>query len=123
MLDLGQDEASLELAEAERLAEDLRLLYVALTRAVWHCSLGVAPLSSRKSGNSDFHLSALGRLLQAGEAMDAAGLAARLADFCHGDIALQIPGELDLTRGRRPRRPSRDCRRASCSAASPTTGG
>ncbi|PLC27639.1 hypothetical protein C0U44_31375, partial [Klebsiella pneumoniae] len=32
-----------------------------------------------------------------GEAMDAAGLAARLADFCHGDIALQIPGELDLT--------------------------
>ncbi|KSX70500.1 exonuclease V subunit beta [Klebsiella pneumoniae] len=97
VLDLGQDEASLELAEAERLAEDLRLLYVALTPAVWHCSLGVAPLSSRKSGNSDFHLSALGRLLQAGEAMDAAGLAARLADFCHGDIALQIPGELDLT--------------------------
>lgn len=97
VLDLGQDEASLELAEAERLAEDLRLLYVALTRAVWHCSLGVAPLGSRKSGNSDFHLSALGRLLQAGEAMDAAGLAARLADFCHGDIALQIPGELDLT--------------------------
>ncbi|RLL33201.1 exodeoxyribonuclease V subunit beta [Klebsiella pneumoniae] len=97
VLDLGQDEASLELAEAERLAEDLRLLYVALTRAVWHCSLGVAPLSSRKSGNSDFHLSALGRLLQAGEAMDAAGLAARLVDFCHGDIALQRPGELDLT--------------------------
>lgn len=97
VLDLCQDEASLELAEAERLAEDLRLLYVALTRAVWHCSLGVAPLSSRKSGNSDFHLSALGRLLQAGEAMDAAGLAARLADFCHGDIALQIPGELDIT--------------------------
>ncbi len=97
VLDLGQDEASLELAEAERLAEDLRLLYVALTRAVWHCSLGVAPPSSRKSGNSDFHLSALGRLLQAGEAMDAAGLAARLADFCHGDIALQRPGELDLT--------------------------
>ncbi|EPG8549087.1 TPA: exodeoxyribonuclease V subunit beta [Klebsiella pneumoniae] len=97
VLDLGQDEASLELAEAERLAEDLRLLYVALTRAVWHCSLGVAPLSSRKSGNSDFHLSALGRLLQAGEAMDAAGLAARLADFCHGDIALQRPDELDLT--------------------------
>lgn len=97
VLDLGQAESSLELAEAERLAEDLRLLYVALTRAVWHCSLGVAPLSSRKSGNSDFHLSALGRLLQAGEAMDAAGLAARLADFCHGDIALQRPGELDLT--------------------------
>jgi exodeoxyribonuclease V beta subunit len=68
VLDLGQDEGSLELAEAERLAEDLRLLYVALTRAVWHCSLGVAPLSTRRSdkpGASDFHHSALGRLLQA----------------------------------------------------------
>ncbi|MBQ1071510.1 hypothetical protein KBX39_32775, partial [Micromonospora sp. D75] len=67
VLDLGEGENSLELAEAERLAEDLRLLYVALTRAVWHCSLGVAPLSTRRSdkpGNSDFHHSALGRLLQ-----------------------------------------------------------
>ena len=91
VLDLGQDEASLELAEAERLAEDLRLLYVALTRAVWHCSLGVAPLSSRKSGNSDFHLSALGRLLQAGEAMDAAGLAAP-GTFLHS-----LFEELDFT--------------------------
>lgn len=33
---------------AERLAEDLRLLYVALTRSVWHCSLGVAPLVRRR---------------------------------------------------------------------------
>ena len=82
------------LAEAERLAEDLRLLYVALTRAVWHCSLGVAPLSTRRSdkpGASDFHHSALGRLLQDGEAMDAAGLMARLQAFCSGDIALQLP--------------------------------
>ncbi len=94
VLDLGQDEGSLELAEAERLAEDLRLLYVALTRAVWHCSLGVAPLSTRRSdkpGASDFHHSALGRLLQGGEAMDAAGLAARLQAFCGEDIALQMP--------------------------------
>ena len=84
----------MELAEAERLAEDLRLLYVALTRAVWHCSLGVAPLSTRRSdkpGASDFHHSALGRLLQGGEAMDAAGLMARLQAFCSGEIALQLP--------------------------------
>lgn len=44
LLDLSNDEESLSLAEEERLAEDLRLLYVALTRSVWHCSLGVAPL-------------------------------------------------------------------------------
>lgn len=39
VLDLSKAESSVELAEAERLAEDLRLLYVALTRSVWHCSL------------------------------------------------------------------------------------
>ncbi len=124
VLDLGQDEASLELAEAERLAEDLRLLYVALTRAVWHCSLGVAPLSSRKSGNSDFHLSALGRLLQAGEAAWTPPGWLRgwrtsvMAILHYRDRANWIS-----PRGRRLRRPSRDCRRASCSAALPTTGG
>ncbi|STD22247.1 exodeoxyribonuclease V, beta subunit [Enterobacter asburiae] len=48
MLDLSNAESSVELAEAERLAEDLRLLYVALTRSVWHCSLGVAPLFRRR---------------------------------------------------------------------------
>ena len=55
---------SVDLAEAERLAEDLRLLYVALTRSVWHCSLGVAPLVRRrgdKKGDTDVHQSALGR--------------------------------------------------------------
>lgn len=48
MLDLSEAKESVELAEAERLAEDLRLLYVALTRSVWHCSLGVAPLVRRR---------------------------------------------------------------------------
>ncbi|MRT57494.1 exodeoxyribonuclease V subunit beta [Enterobacteriaceae bacterium RIT693] len=77
LLDLSNDEESLGLAEEERLAEDLRLLYVALTRSVWHCSLGVAPLfrgSRAKKGSSDLHLSALGYLLQKGEALDAEGL-------------------------------------------------
>ncbi len=37
VLDLSHAEESIALAEAERrTAEDLRLLYVALTRAVWH---------------------------------------------------------------------------------------
>ncbi|SQA99692.1 Exodeoxyribonuclease V beta chain [Cedecea neteri] len=77
LLDLSNDAESLGLAEEERLAEDLRLLYVALTRSVWHCSLGVAPLfrgSRAKKGSSDLHLSALGYLLQKGEALDAEGL-------------------------------------------------
>ncbi len=81
LLDLSDNEESLSLAEEERLAEDLRLLYVALTRSVWHCSLGVAPLfrgTRAKKGPSDLHLGALGYLLQKGEAQDAAGLQASL---------------------------------------------
>ncbi len=39
VLDLNAAPESVDLAEAERLAEDLRLLYVALTRSVWHCAV------------------------------------------------------------------------------------
>lgn len=81
LLDLSDNEESLSLAEEERLAEDLRLLYVALTRSIWHCSLGVAPLfrgTRAKKGASDLHLGALGYLLQKGEAQDAVGLQACL---------------------------------------------
>ncbi len=50
VLDLSHaEEESIALAEAGYAAEDVRLLYVALTRAVWHCSLGVAPLVRRRS--------------------------------------------------------------------------
>lgn len=105
VLDLSQAETSVELAEAERLAEDLRLLYVALTRSVWHCSLGVAPLFRRrgeKAGESDFHLSALGRLIQLGEPADAAGLRQRLESLCAENIALTIPTSPDGHRWQMP---------------------
>ncbi|MFV9286433.1 exodeoxyribonuclease V subunit beta [Citrobacter freundii] len=98
VLDLSDAEESVELAEAERLAEDLRLLYVALTRSVWHCSLGVAPLVRRrgdKKGDTDVHQSALGRLLQKGEPMDAAGLRGAIEALCSNDIACQTPGQPD----------------------------
>jgi len=74
VLDLQKSEQSLALAEQERLAEDLRLLYVALTRSIYHCSVGVAPLfrgTRKKEGESDLHKSALGYLLQRGEAATA----------------------------------------------------
>ncbi|NDO81571.1 exodeoxyribonuclease V subunit beta [Citrobacter sp. NCU1] len=101
VLDLNEATESIELAEAERLAEDLRLLYVALTRSVWHCSLGVAPLVRRRSdkkGETDVHQSALGRLLQKGEPKDAAGLRACIESLCGDDIALQIAGAPDTER-------------------------
>ncbi|SFR11607.1 DNA helicase/exodeoxyribonuclease V, beta subunit [Enterobacter sp. kpr-6] len=101
VLDLSKAEESVELAEAERLAEDLRLLYVALTRSVWHCSLGIAPLFRRrgeKAGESDFHLSAAGRLIQQGEPRDAAGLRQCLESLVGEDIVLHIPDAPDNTR-------------------------
>ena len=101
MLDLSEAKESVELAEAERLAEDLRLLYVALTRSVWHCSLGVAPLVRRrgdKKGPTDVHQSALGRLLQKGEPQDAAGLRACIESLCDDDITCQTPPRPDNIR-------------------------
>ncbi|EJG2385690.1 exodeoxyribonuclease V subunit beta [Kluyvera ascorbata] len=93
VLDLNESDESLELAEAERLAEDLRLLYVALTRAIWHCSLGIAPLTARRSDkptDTELHHSAPGRLLQKGEVLDAAGLNACLQALCDEHISLTL---------------------------------
>lgn len=99
VLDLSEADESVALAEAERLAEDLRLLYVALTRSVWHCSLGVAPLVRRrgdKKGDTDVHQSALGRLLQKGEPMDAAGLRAAIEAVCDENIICRVPEAVSM---------------------------
>lgn len=53
-------------ADDERLAEDLRLLYVALTRAQHACWLGVADLKRGSNNRSILHVSALGYLLGGG---------------------------------------------------------
>lgn len=100
LLDPADDTQSLALAEEERLAEDLRLLYVALTRSVWHCSLGVAPLfrgNRSKKGATDFHHSAIGLLIQQGQAMDALQLAEALLALSDDDIHLQPTAEGDET--------------------------
>ena len=75
--------------DAARLQEDLRLLYVALTRprhALW---LGIAPLKVGRSDKSQLHQSALGYLLGGGQALEAAELAMRLAPLQGDAIALQ----------------------------------
>lgn len=103
LLDLNADEESQALAEEERLAEDLRLLYVALTRAVYHCSVGIAPLikgGRKKQGESDVHRSALGYLLQQGQAGDAQYLANKLAELtasASGDISVSLAERPDDT--------------------------
>ncbi|WP_091987779.1 exodeoxyribonuclease V subunit beta [Pseudoalteromonas denitrificans] len=66
--DLENGEDNLIAAEKERLAEDLRLLYVALTRAVHYCCLGLYNLAEGKSrSKSGIQHTALGYLLFANE--------------------------------------------------------
>ncbi|WP_313731201.1 exodeoxyribonuclease V subunit beta [Pseudomonas sp.] len=65
-LTLTPDQAQIALADDERLAEDLRLLYVALTRAQYACWLGVADLKRGNQKNSQLHRSSLGYLLGGG---------------------------------------------------------
>lgn len=99
ILDLTGAEDSLAEADKERLAEDLRLLYVALTRGVYATWLGLAPVRSGngKSEKTDLHQTAIGYLLQKGEEGDAGTLATAL-----GSLAQDLPGvavgEPSLTR-------------------------
>ncbi|MDA9557689.1 exodeoxyribonuclease V subunit beta [Vibrio sp.] len=81
--DFDKSESSLEYAEKERLAEDLRLLYVALTRSVYGCFIGLAPLQKGRSskGATGVHLSALGYLLQQGQEGDQETLTQAVAQF------------------------------------------
>ncbi|MBC2654981.1 exodeoxyribonuclease V subunit beta [Pseudomonas sp. MSSRFD41] len=97
-------------ADEERLAEDLRLLYVALTRARHACWLGVADLKRGNQGSSILHLSALGYLLGGGAALtESTDLRRWLLDLQQGCPAIGV-GELpaiDDQRFHPPRNPAR----------------
>ncbi|TNH77853.1 exodeoxyribonuclease V subunit beta [Aeromonas hydrophila] len=99
VLDLTGAEASLAEADKERLAEDLRLLYVALTRGVYATWLGLAPVRSGngKSEQTDLHQTAIGYLLQKGEEGDAATLATALTELAQALPGVAV-GEPSLTR-------------------------
>lgn len=78
--------ASYKSADDERLSEDVRLLYVALTRARHATFVGLAPLRVGRAKAATLHKSALGYLLAGGaEIPDRAALRAHwqtLADGC-----------------------------------------
>jgi exodeoxyribonuclease V beta subunit len=63
IIDLGKNEENKQKHDAERLQEDLRLLYVAMTRACHACWLGVAPVKSGNSEECQLEKSAFGSLL------------------------------------------------------------
>ncbi|MEX8494532.1 3'-5' exonuclease, partial [Sphaerotilus sp.] len=81
---LGDD--AMASAERERLREDLRLLYVALTRARHALWLGIGFLKAGKSGSNKLDRSALGYLLGGGQGELSPALALeRLTGWCDPD--------------------------------------
>ncbi|WP_343152545.1 exodeoxyribonuclease V subunit beta [Buchnera aphidicola] len=70
-INLEENSKKSKLVDKERLSEDMRLLYVALTRTIIHCSLGIARVQTirKKKYNifSNVHHSAFGYLLQRGK--------------------------------------------------------
>ncbi|WP_296265358.1 exodeoxyribonuclease V subunit beta [Pseudomonas sp. UBA6562] len=85
------DEAVIAAADDERLGEDLRLLYVALTRAQYACWLGVADLKRGRESRSVLHRSALGYLLGGGEPLPAStDLSAWLTEVRGSNPAVQV---------------------------------
>ena len=62
-VDLTKSEETKAISDKERLQEDLRLLYVAVTRAQYACWLGIAPIKSGNSKTSHLHKSAIGYVL------------------------------------------------------------
>ncbi|WP_312903983.1 exodeoxyribonuclease V subunit beta [Stutzerimonas nitrititolerans] len=87
---LEPDEEDIERADRERLGEDLRLLYVAVTRARHACWLGIADLKKGNAKASLLHRSALGYLLGGGQPLSASGLLASWLE------PLEKPGECRL---------------------------
>ncbi len=77
-LTLSADEATLARADRERLGEDLRKLYVALTRARHATWLGLAPLEAMER-------SAVGHLLSGGEALSPEALRPALEALADAD--------------------------------------
>jgi exodeoxyribonuclease V beta subunit len=77
--DLCKTDETVALAERERLAEDMRLLYVGLTRAAHLCVLGVGDTKRGNHKSSELWRSALGHLIGAGpDEGEAAAAIARL---------------------------------------------
>ncbi|MDD1978363.1 exodeoxyribonuclease V subunit beta [Pseudomonas tussilaginis] len=105
-LTLTPQTEQIALADDERLAEDLRLLYVALTRAQHACWLGVADLKRGTGKTSLLHRSALGYLLGGGAPLPASS---QLSDWLQAlqagcpAITCQVKPEPDEQRYSAPR--------------------
>ncbi|MFJ3469587.1 exodeoxyribonuclease V subunit beta [Pseudomonas sp. NPDC090201] len=122
-ISLQPTEALIEQADDERLAEDLRLLYVALTRAQHACWLGVADLKRGNANSSTLHRSALGYLLGGGQVLaESTGLGQWLRSLAENQPSVSVQAvpeptdatfsaprsEVALSKPRMPRRSARE---------------
>lgn len=98
-LDLAMGDDALEAVDRARLEEDLRLLYVALTRARHYLWLGAAPISGRSKNENRLHESALGYLLGGGEKIEAELLRERL-ERLRGGVDGIVVHDLTQAQGR-----------------------
>ncbi|CAH7345479.1 exodeoxyribonuclease V subunit RecB [Vibrio chagasii] len=95
-LDLTGCDESRARAEEEKIAEDLRLLYVGLTRSVYATFLGVAAIRNgrTKKEPTGLHKTAIGHLIQNGKEMGVADLTERLNELSGKDfITIKTPPE------------------------------
>jgi exodeoxyribonuclease V beta subunit len=79
-----------EAAERAALQEDLRLLYVALTRARHACWLGIAPVAAGNARKPQVHRSAFGHLLTGGAEIDNGAIAGLLAALAKGQPSIAV---------------------------------
>ena len=89
-LDLALSDAAQQAMEAARIDEDVRLLYVAATRACHFLWLGVAAQASRTAGENTLHESAFGYLLAGGAPVALDQLVARCAALCAASAAIEV---------------------------------
>jgi exodeoxyribonuclease V beta subunit len=104
-IDLVPDEDARLRIERERLQEDLRLFYVALTRAEHACWLGVACVTEAQGRTPGLHRSAFGYVLSGGAAMEPQDLLLRVEALRGGshDIQVHVATEPASTRVHHPR--------------------
>lgn len=99
-----------EAAERAALQEDLRLLYVAMTRARHACWVGVAPVCHNPSKKPQVHRGAFGHLLTGGREIDNGAIEGLLRELAagHPSIAVEympVPHERRHAPARREERP------------------
>jgi exodeoxyribonuclease V beta subunit len=105
-IDLEPDQDARDRVDRERLQEDLRLLYVALTRAEYACWLGVACVTEGQSRTAALHRSALGHVLSGGEPIEPGDILQRVEAMRGGlpDIHIHVADETAGTRVYHPTR-------------------